>query len=292
MATVKAIIVSLRPKQWTKNLILFAGLLFSQNMFKPEYFMKVFIGFLLFSLLSGGIYLLNDVLDVEKDRVHPRKKRRPIPSGQLGLNTAFIISVILVGCVLFLSFKLQRNFGWTAFAYFALLTAYSISLKHIVIVDVLVISMGFVLRAVAGVVIIGVDISSWLVLCTILLALFLALGKRRHEVLLLESNAIEHRPILQEYSPKLLDQMISVVTASTVMAYALYTMSIETVTKFHTRSLSLTIPFVLYGIFRYLYLLYHRKMGGNPSEIFLSDKPLLINIALWVLTIIAILYYN
>ena len=171
-----------------------------------------------------------------------------------------------------------------------LLTAYSIWLKHVVIVDVLVVSTGFVLRAVGGALVIDVEISGWLLICTILLALFLALGKRRHESLALDDEAARHRPVLAEYSPELLDQMIAVVTASTVTAYALYTMSPETVAKFETRLLPVTLPFVLYGIFRYLYLLYRRQLGGNPSEVLLSDRALLLNTLGWIAAVLLIIY--
>ena len=178
----------------------------------------------------------------------------------------------------------------TGVAYVLLLTAYSIWLKHVVIVDVLVVSTGFVLRAVGGALVIDVEISGWLLICTILLALFLALGKRRHESLALDDEAARHRPVLAEYSPELLDQMIAVVTASTVTAYALYTMSPETVAKFETRLLPVTLPFVLYGIFRYLYLLYRRQLGGNPSEVLLSDRALLLNTLGWIAAVLLIIY--
>src|SRR5207302_2677479 len=185
---------------------------------------------------------------------------------------------------------LSRAFLVTALAYVVLLIAYSAWLKHIVIVDVLVVAGGFVLRAVAGAVVIDVEMSGWLLICTILLALFLALGKRRYEYVALEQDAARHRPILAEYSPALLDQMIAVVTASTVTAYALYTMSPETVGKFHTRLLPATLPFVLYGIFRYLYLLYRRRLGGNPAEIVVRDRALLVNGVLWLATVLLIIY--
>jgi 4-hydroxybenzoate polyprenyltransferase len=198
--------------------------------------------------------------------------------------------VALIALGLGLGLRLSPRFALAALAYVVLLAAYSAWLKHVVIVDVLVVAIGFVLRAVAGALAIEVAISGWLLICTILLALFLALGKRRHEVLALEGSAARHRPILAEYSAGLLDQMIAVVTASTVTAYALYTMSPETVAKFHTQLLPATLPFVLYGIFRYLYLLYHRRLGGNPSEIVVRDRALLINTCLWLLMVLLIIY--
>jgi 4-hydroxybenzoate polyprenyltransferase len=197
---------------------------------------------------------------------------------------------VLIGAGLWVGTLLSRRFLITALVYVVLLVAYSAWLKHVVIVDVLVVAIGFVLRAVAGALAIDVEISGWLLICTILIALFLALGKRRHEYLALDGEAARHRPILAEYSAALLDQMIAVVTASTVTAYALYTMSPETVMKFHTHLLPATLPFVLYGIFRYLYLLYRRQLGGNPSELFLNDRALLVNTALWIVTVLVIIY--
>jgi 4-hydroxybenzoate polyprenyltransferase len=199
---------------------------------------------------------------------------------------AMVLIVIGLGAAAWLS----RPFALAALAYVTLLSAYSAWLKHMVIVDVLAVALGFVLRAAAGALVIGAAISSWLLICTILLALFLALGKRRNEALALQADADRHRPILAEYSPAFLDQMISVVTASTVTAYALYTMSPETVARFHTPLLPATLPFVLYGIFRYLYLLYHRKLGGNPTDMVLHDRPLLLNTALWLLVVLLIIY--
>lgn len=282
---------SLRPRQWIKNLFVFAGLVFSRNAFEPSLLMSTGLAFLLFCLLSGGVYLINDVLDYDLDRLHPQKRHRPIASGELPRSVGAAVGTSLLVGGLLAAFALGRAFGLVALAYALLLTAYSLALKNVVILDVLIIAIGFVLRAVAGVVVIGVEISSWLLICTVLLALFLAFGKRRHELLALPVNAADHRPILSEYTPQLLDQMVAVVTASTVTAYALYTLSSETVEKFHTRWLPLTIPFVLYGIFRYLYLLYRRELGGNPSELFLTDLPLLLNLCLWALAVLAILYF-
>ena len=285
------VIRSLRPRQWIKNLFVFAGLVFSKNAFSPSLLVLTGAAFIVFCALSGGVYLINDVLDYDRDRVHPQKRHRPIASDKLprGLGAA-VGTGLLVGA-LAAAFVVGQSFGLVALAYVALLTAYSFTLKNVVILDVLIIAIGFVLRAVAGVVVIGVEISSWLLICTVLLALFLALGKRRHVLLALPMNPADHRPILSEYTPQLLDQMVAVVTASTVTAYALYTLSAETVEKFDTRWLPLTIPFVLYGIFRYLYLLYRRELGGNPSELFLTDRPLLLNLCLWALAVLAILYF-
>jgi 4-hydroxybenzoate polyprenyltransferase len=285
-----AVIVSLRPRQWVKNLFVFGGLIFGQRLFDPPSVGMAVIAFAVFCGLSGAIYLLNDVADRDKDRLHPDKRLRPIASGRLPVRVALVTAALLIVGGLAVAVWLSRPFAAAAGAYVVLLSAYSARLKHIVIVDVLVVAIGFVLRAAAGALAIGVAISAWLLICTILLALFLALGKRRHEVLTLEGEASRHRPILAEYSAGLLDQMIAVVTASTVTAYALYTMSPETVAKFHTPLLPATLPFVLYGIFRYLYLLYHRQLGGNPSDIVVRDRPLILNTLLWMIVVLLIIY--
>ena len=284
-----AVLVSLRPQQWVKNLFVFGGLIFAQRLFTPSVW-PALGAFVIFCGLSGAVYLINDVADRHQDRLHPDKRHRPIAAGRLAPGPALAVAAALIVAGLALGAWLSTRFALAALAYVVLLGVYSPWLKHVVIVDVLVVAIGFVLRAVAGALAIDVAISGWLLICTILLALFLALGKRRHEVLTLEQGAARHRPILAEYSAGLLDQMIAVVTASTVTAYALYTMSPETVAKFHTQLLPATLPFVLYGIFRYLYLLYHRRIGGNPSEVVVRDRALLINTCLWLLTVLLIIY--
>jgi 4-hydroxybenzoate polyprenyltransferase len=281
---------SLRPGQWTKNLLVFAGLIFAQGLHRPAQVGRVMLAFVIFCALSGSMYLINDVADAERDRSHPRKRHRPIASGRLSPGTAIGVAIVLIGLAFGGAFALSWRLGMVAVAYAGLLTVYSAGLKHVVIVDALMIAAGFVLRALAGVVVIDAEFSHWLLLCTILLALFLTFGKRRHELLLLEGGAADHRPILSEYSPQLLDQMIAVVTASTLMAYALYTISPETTAKLGTTNLPLTIPFVLYGIFRYLYLLYRHDLGGNPSEHLLTDRALLVDVGLWGATVVLILY--
>lgn len=289
MSFLTAVVLSLRPRQWVKNLFVFAGLIFSQSLFTPLVWPAT-AAFVIFCALSGAIYLFNDLADVEKDRLHPTKRRRPIASGALSVRAGITIGVLMVLGSLVAAYVLSPRFGIVATVYAVLLTAYSVWLKHMVILDVLTVAAGFVLRAIAGAAAIRVQISGWLVICTILVALFLALGKRRHEYLSLHGDAAAHRPILAEYSEPFLDQMVAVVTASTVTAYALYTMSPETMTKFHTRWLPLTLPFVLYGIFRYLYLLYRRELGGNPSDLLLSDRALLINTVLWMFALLVIIY--
>jgi 4-hydroxybenzoate polyprenyltransferase len=289
VSLVAAAVVSLRPRQWSKNLFVFAGLIFSQSLFTPLVW-PALGAFLIFCALSGAIYVFNDLADVEKDRLHPTKRNRPIASGALPVPTAAVLGGVLLVGSLVAAFRLSMPFGLVAAAYAILLTAYSLWLKHLVILDVLTVAAGFVLRAVAGAAAIAVEISGWLVICTILVALFLALGKRRHEYRTLRGEAAAHRPILAEYSESFLDQMVAVVTASTVTAYALYTMSPDTVAKFHTRLLPVTLPFVLYGIFRYLYLLYRRELGGNPSDLLLNDRALLVNTVLWMLALLVIIY--
>jgi 4-hydroxybenzoate polyprenyltransferase len=284
-----AVLVSLRPRQWVKNLFVFAGLVFGQRLFTPAVW-PALAAFAIFCVLSGAIYLVNDVADRDKDRLHPKKRERPIAAGRLPARVALGVAVVLAAGGLTAAAALSTGVLIVSVAYVTLLAAYSVWLKHIVIVDVLTVAVGFVLRALAGTLAIDVAISGWLLICTVLIALFLALGKRRHEYLTLEGEAARHRPILAEYSAGLLDQMIAVVTASTVTAYALYTMSPETVAKFHTQLLPATLPFVLYGIFRYLYLLYRRRLGGNPSELFLNDRALLVNTACWVLAVLLIIY--
>ena len=288
--TARARFVSLRPHQWTKNLLVFAALGFSKHLFDPAPLARATFAFALFCGLSGAVYLLNDLADVERDRRHPVKRLRPLASGALDPRTAGLVAAILaIGC-LGLSFVLGRPFAASALVYLGLNLLYSFRLKEVVIVDVLSISLGFVLRAVAGGLAVGAAVSDWLLICTFLLALFLSLAKRRHELTSLNEDASGHRKILAEYSPYLLDQMINVVTASCLSAYAFYTTAPETREKFETDRLAWTIPFVLYGIFRYLYLVHRKEQGGSPSDVLLTDRPLLAAVALWAATVVVIIY--
>jgi 4-hydroxybenzoate polyprenyltransferase len=284
------LLLSLRPSQWTKNLIIFGALIFAERLLDPDAVLRAGAAFVIFCGLSGVVYLINDVADRAADRLHPLKRLRPIASGALPTNVAIGAAVILGSLGLAAAFWLRPLFGTLAAAYVVLLGTYSGPLKHVVIIDVLTIAIGFVLRAAAGAVAIDVAISHWLYVLTILLALFLALSKRRHELVLLADGATNHRRILQEYTPYLLDQMISVVTASTIVAYAFYTVSPETVQKFGTTNLVLTLPFPLYGIFRYLYLVHQKAGGGSPADMLLTDRPLLACVALWVATVSVIIY--
>jgi 4-hydroxybenzoate polyprenyltransferase len=282
---IKNIFISLRPKQWTKNLVIFAGLIFSQNLAHPVLLAKACLAFLLFCLLSGAVYLVNDLADREQDRRHPVKQLRPIAREALGVGTARLMAAVLGLLSLAGSFWLNTFFGLAALAYAVLMLAYTFALKRMVIIDVFAIAAGFVLRAVAGAEAVEVPISDWLLICVILLALFLALAKRRQERVKLENDGAGHRPILAEYSQTLLDQMISIVTAATVVCYGLYTLSPETVAKFGNSNLKYTIPFVLYGIFRYLYLIYKKDQGQNPELVLLTDRWLLGNIVLYALVV-------
>ena len=284
------LLISLRPGQWTKNLFVFAGLLFGRRLLDPAAAGLAITACVVFCGLSGAVYLVNDVADRERDAYHPVKAQRPIASGALAPSTALIVAGILAAVCLVVAFQLKLQFGLVAAGYLALQLLYSGPLKHIVIIDVLTIAIGFVLRAAAGAVAVRVEISHWLLVCTILLALFIALAKRRHEIVLLAEGATGHRPILGEYSPYLLDQMIGVVTASTLISYIFYTISVETQVKFGTPWLGLTIPFPLYGIFRYLYLVHQREGGGSPADLLLTDRPLLACVALWALAVALIIY--
>ena len=281
---------SLRPEQWAKNFLLFAGLLFGGRLLEPAAVLNAIAAFAVFCALSSAIYLVNDIWDRDADRRHPLKQTRPIASGEIGVRLAGWSAAILIAGATAVAWVLNSVFGAIATGYVLLLLLYSTTLKHIVILDVLAIAGGFVLRAVAGAVAVTVPIGSWLLVCTTLLALFLALSKRRHELVLLGDAAPHHRRILEQYSPYLLDQMISVVTASTLIAYTVFTMSAETAQRLGTPFLGFTVPFVLYGIFRYLYLVHQKRGGGSPAEMLLTDRPLLVCVALWAGTVILLMY--
>jgi len=274
---------SMRPKQWIKNCFLFAGLIFTlDHRHPPRDLLLVTVAFALFSLLSSSVYLLNDVADRVQDRLHPKKRYRPIAAGVVSPVLAAWTAGGLALAALIGSLALNRELGLVACVYFLVTLAYSFRLKHVVIVDVLTLASGFVLRAVAGALVISVQISPWLLVCTTLFALFLGLAKRRHELVLLAGDAGRHRKILDEYSVEMIDQMITIVTSCTMMAYSLYTFNSETA-RGH-RSLMITIPFVIYGIFRYLYIVQKKGGGGSPASDLLDDPPLLVNLVLWVLT--------
>jgi 4-hydroxybenzoate polyprenyltransferase len=282
---------SMRPKQWTKNVVIFAALVFDGKIAEPYYLIRTVIGFIIFCFVSGAVYLLNDLTDIEKDRQHPSKRNRPLASGSLPVGTAQgALAVILLVC-LPVSFALDPVFGAIVALYFLLQVAYSLRLKNVVIVDVLTIAAGFVLRVGAGAVLVDAErFSPWLYVCTALLALFLGFSKRRGELVLLEGRAGRHRAILEEYSLPMLDEMINVVTATTVLAYALYTFDPSNPHLPDNNAMMLTIPFVLYAIFRYLYLIHQKGETAPPDEVLLRDRPLLATMVLWGLMVLLLLY--
>lgn len=282
----------MRPAQWVKNLTVLAPLLFAQQFFIPSAFARAVFAFALFCGLSSAVYLLNDVLDYEQDRIHPEKRYRPLAAGHLTRGTVMGASGILLVFVFGGALLLGRTVLFIFVGYWLLNLLYLLWLKHQVILDVFSIAAGFVLRVVGGAVAVQVEISHWLLVCTTLLALFLGFCKRRHELLLLGTDGDQHRQVLTEYNPRFLDMMIGIVTTATVMSYALYTVSEETVRKFQTEGLLATLPFVLYGMFRYLYLVYHKELGGDPTQQMLTDTPLMLNLGLWTVAVGVILYWR
>lgn len=287
MNTCTAILRSLRMRSWTKNLFVFAGILFANHWHEPEAVGITALGALGFCLLSSSVYLINDIADRKRDINHPEKKDRPIASGAISISTAAVTAILLAAGVLGGSWILAPTYAIVLSIYFTMQLAYSLKLKHVVILDVLIIATGFVLRATAGVTLAidagytDVSISYWLIVCTFFLAVFLAFAKRRSEVISLGKDAAGHREILEEYSIPLLDEMMGIATAASIIGYSIYTVSERTMELVSTR-LWLTIPFVTYGVFRYLYLIHIKGHGGSPDRLLLSDKPLLINILLWV----------
>ena len=287
MPKITVIFKLLRPSQWVKNLVIFTGLIFSANFTNIIMLLKSVSAFIIFCVLSSSCYVINDIFDRESDKRHPQKKTRPLASGEISnlkaLSLAFILALFSLG----ISFLLDVHFGFTSLAYFLLIFLYSSSLKSFAIVDVIVVSLGFVLRAIAGGVVIKVWVSPWLLLCSFLLALFLVLGKRRYELVTLEQEALWHNRAFGRYTQGLLDQLLHIVASSTVIAYSLYTFTAKT--SVIGPSTMLTIPFVIFGIFRYLTLV-HAGQGGRPELILIKDKPLIINIILWISVILFLIY--
>jgi 4-hydroxybenzoate polyprenyltransferase len=286
----RGLVRALRPDQWLKNTVVFAALIFARRFTDPESILSTIATFVLFCGISSAVYLINDISDLQADRLHPRKSRRPIASGQVSVLLAGWAAAVLAIGSLWLAWLLSPGVALVLGSYLLLNLAYSTWLKRVVILDVMTLAAGFLLRAVAGAVVLHVEISDWLILCATLLSLFLGFCKRRNELAVLADRAGEHRSILREYSFPFLDQMISVVTASTLVAYCFYTLSPQVEDKLGTPYLPLTIPFVLYGIFRYLYLVYQRDEGGNPTRVFYTDRPLLVDVALWALTSVLVLW--
>jgi 4-hydroxybenzoate polyprenyltransferase len=286
----QAVLESLRPRQWTKNVLVLAGIVFGRRLFDPQAIARAGLALAVFCILSGVVYLINDVMDRDLDRGHPLKMHRPVASGALSVAAAIGIACVLAAGGLAGAALLGRQFLTLAVAYVVMFVVYSTYLKHFAIVDVLVIALGFVLRAAAGAVAVNVEISHWLLVCTLLLALFMALGKRRHELVLLADVASRHRRSLAEYEPGLLDQMLAITAASALIAYVFYTTSPETELRFGTHLLGLTIPFPVYGLFRYLYLIHRQDGGGSPADTLLLDRPLLVCVLLWGLLAVLIIY--
>ena len=287
-----ALIKTMRPRQWvTKNIFIFAAIVFDKQLFVLDSFLRTLAGFALFCLISSSVYIFNDIADVEADRQHPEKKNRPIPSGKLSIPAAWTAGVLLAAVTLGAGYLLAPSFGYVMGLYFLLIMVYSKWLKHIPIVDVLVISAGFVLRVGAGVTLIQVErFSPWLYVVMTLLSLFLGFGKRRAELALLLQGAGSHRKVLDGYTLPLLDQYIMIVSGTTIVAYSLYTFSAPNVPENH--SMMLTIPFMVYAIFRYLYLIEVKHAGGAPEEILLSDRPFQIALFLWAITVVAFFYLS
>ncbi len=285
----RAIWVSLRPEQWIKNGLVLAALVFSRRFQDPQAVARALLCLVSFVGLSSAVYLWNDVRDRDNDRAHPVKKDRPIASGALGAAAALVLAALLAAAALAAALSLSPAVLALALGYVLNNLLYTLWLRQQVILDVMSISAGFLLRAIAGAAAIGVEFSPWLLLCTLLLSLFLGLCKRRYEVVMLAEGARAHRRALGEYSIAFLDQAIGLVTASTLIAYSLYTLSSGVQSRLHSQELHWTIPIVLYGLFRYLYLVYHRQSGGDPSRLLVTDPPLLISIALWGLTVVALL---
>ena len=286
---IKHLVRTMRPKQWIKNILIFAALVFDRQLFDVEPFLRTVAGFVLLCLASSTIYLINDIADIEQDREHPKKKNRPLASGALSVRIAAVAALVFGIIAISTSFILGAGFGMILFLYLIINLFYSFWLKHIPIIDVMLVASGFVLRVGAGVSLIVVErFSPWLYVCTTLLALFMSFGKRRAEIKLLADKANSHRRVLDGYSIALLDQLIVIVSATTIMAYSLYTFSAENLPENHV--MMLTIPFVLYGIFRYLYLIQVEDAGGAPDELILSDIPLMVTLVLWGLLSILFMY--
>jgi 4-hydroxybenzoate polyprenyltransferase len=285
----KAQIRAMRPRQWAKNVFIFAALVFDEQLTQRDPLLRTVAGFVLLCLISSAVYILNDIADVEADRQHPTKRNRPIAAGQLSIAAALVFAIALAAFSLAAGFALEPGFGWIVALYFVLNLLYSFWLKHTPIIDVMIIAAGFVLRVAAGVALIEVArFSPWLYVCTTLLALIIGFGKRRAEIILLADGANVHRKVLDGYTIGFLDQLIVVVSASTIMAYSLYTFSAVNLPSNHL--MMLTIPFVIYGVFRYLYLIHVENAGGAPEELILTDRPLLATLVLWGLLAALILY--
>ena len=281
---------ALRPVQWVKNVFVLAPVVFAEQLGDPAVLQRALVAFAAFCLVASAVYLVNDLRDREEDRRHPLKQHRPIASGALSVPAAASAAVVLAAGALALGYGFGAYFVALVVVYLAVNLLYSGGLKHVVILDVMAVASGYVIRVLAGAEAIGVEVSRWLLLCTIFLALFLIFSKRRHELVLLAGEAAGHRAVLSRYSPAFLDQMINVVTASTVVSYALYAVDADTVARFGSDRLIWTLPMVLFGVFRYLYLIYQRTEKRNPTEAVLRDLPSVVNVVLWGVVVVWIVY--
>lgn len=286
----RGLVAEMRPQEWAKNLLVFTGVIFSKSLTDLNNLGISLLGFLIFCVASSGVYIFNDLCDLKRDREHPVKRNRPLASGALNINLARFAMVVLFATATIGSLALSRGFALVIAVYLITCLAYSLKLKDIVILDVIVIANGFVLRAVSGAILIGVDVSEWLVLCTSMVALLVGFGKRRHELALLEGTAENHRRSLSDYSLQFLDSIMAICAGAALITYALYTRSEETVARVGSHGMLITIPFVVYGIFRYLFLIHRRKAGGDPVQILLRDRPTLLNLVLWILTAGLVIY--
>lgn len=288
---IKYIILTLRPHQWIKNILVFAALFFSLSILEMNLVIRCILGFIAFCAISSSVYIINDLIDINKDRLHPSKQYRPIPSGKINISEAIILSLLLLlGSVLISLVFVNLSFLWVILAYFVMNLLYSTMLKRIVILDIMIIAIGFLMRAYAGAVAIEVSASPWLFITTLMVSLFFIAGKRRSEILLLEDNSLQHRKVLEHYSLEMIEQILSITLATSIVTYSLYTLAPETIERFKTQSLYLTIPVVIYTMLRYNYLLHQKVKEDDPVLIILKDKHILISFIIWLLILAAILY--
>jgi 4-hydroxybenzoate polyprenyltransferase len=292
MKRITTLLQLLRVYQWTKNLLVFAPLLFAHQLHNPQKILLALQAFVAFCCAASATYIINDYWDRERDRTHPRKRHRPLASGAVSTAFALTVSALLFIAAGLFAYGLPLGFGFCLGAYVVLTFLYSVRLKDVLLVDVIVIALGFVIRALAGALALQVTFSNWLVVCTLFLALFLGLAKRRHEITLLEAGASDHREVLQHYSVAFLDQLILIVASAAILTYAIYTCAPEVVQRIGTDKLYLTLPFVVYGLFRYLYLIHHKTGGGDPSSTLLQDVPMIITVVGWGLACALILYWR
>ncbi|MCX5700293.1 MAG: decaprenyl-phosphate phosphoribosyltransferase [Candidatus Omnitrophica bacterium] len=292
MKKIKYLFFALRPKQWIKNFFIFLPLIFGKKLFVYPTNLKTIIAFFLFSITSSVVYLINDIIDIEKDKFHPTKRLRPIASGKLMTREAWAVAAILGAMSIAFSFQLNIYFGMIIITYLALNVLYSKLLKDVVIIDVFCIGVFFLLRIIAGSIVANVQMSHWIIFTTVLLALFLGFNKRRQELSMLGKKATYHRHTLMQYNSYFIDQMVFVITSSIVVCYMLYTVDPATIARFGTSHLMYSIPFVYYGIFRYLYLIHKLKKEGDPTRILIADKVMQLNLAIWFLVCIAVIYFG